>query len=113
MAPAETSVTVMSFNIHHGQGTDSALDLARIARVIRASGAGIAGLQEVDRNFAKRSNWTDQAAELLQGAEGSSVELQAVTANSPPAHAFRYTSEESTGVFSTPSSAKRALSRSR
>ena len=80
MAPAETSVTVMSFNIHHGQGTDGALDLARIARVIRASGAGIAGLQEVDRNFAKRSNWTDQAAELAERlhchvAYGANIDL--------------------------------------
>jgi endonuclease/exonuclease/phosphatase family metal-dependent hydrolase len=64
MAPAETTVTVTSFNIHHGQGTDGCLDLARIARVIRASGAGVAGLQEVDRHFAKRSDWADQAAEL-------------------------------------------------
>ncbi|MGH3155077.1 MAG: endonuclease/exonuclease/phosphatase family protein [Streptosporangiaceae bacterium] len=54
----------MSFNIHHGRGTDDVVDLERIARVINASGAGIAGLQEVDRNFAKRSNWADQAAEL-------------------------------------------------
>ncbi len=66
MAPAETTVTVTSFNIHHGQGTDGVLDLARIARVIRASGADIAGLQEVDRHFAKRSDWTDQAAELAE-----------------------------------------------
>jgi endonuclease/exonuclease/phosphatase family metal-dependent hydrolase len=56
----------MSFNIHHGQGTDGVADLERIARVIRASDADIAGLQEVDRNFAKRSNWTDQAAELAE-----------------------------------------------
>jgi endonuclease/exonuclease/phosphatase family metal-dependent hydrolase len=54
----------MTFNIHHGQGTDGVLDLARIAQVIRASGAGIAGLQEVDRNYGRRSDWADQAAEL-------------------------------------------------
>jgi endonuclease/exonuclease/phosphatase family metal-dependent hydrolase len=66
MPPSETTVTVMSFNIHHGQGTDDVVDLARIARVIRASGADIGGLQEVDRNYGKRSNWTDQAAELAE-----------------------------------------------
>jgi endonuclease/exonuclease/phosphatase family metal-dependent hydrolase len=66
MPPSETTVTVMSFNIHHGQGTDGVVDLERIARVIRASGADIAGLQEVDRNFGERSNWTDQAAELAE-----------------------------------------------
>lgn len=64
--PSRTTVTVMSFNIHHGQGTDGVVDLARIARVIRASGAGIAGLQEVDRHFAQRSNRADQAAELAE-----------------------------------------------
>jgi endonuclease/exonuclease/phosphatase family metal-dependent hydrolase len=62
--PSGTTVTVMSFNIHHGEGTDGVLDLERTARVIRASGADVAGLQEVDRNFAERSNWTDQAAGL-------------------------------------------------
>lgn len=61
-----TTVTVMSFNIHHGQGTDGVLDLERIARVIRASGAGIAGLQEVDRHYAQRSDWADQPAELAE-----------------------------------------------
>jgi endonuclease/exonuclease/phosphatase family metal-dependent hydrolase len=65
-AESEAAVTVMSFNIHHGQGTDGVLDLERIARVIRASGAGIAGLQEVDRHFAERSNWADQGAELAE-----------------------------------------------
>ena len=42
------------------------MDLERIARVIRGGGADIAGLQEVDRHFAKRSNWADQAAELAE-----------------------------------------------
>ncbi|HEY3958762.1 MAG TPA: endonuclease/exonuclease/phosphatase family protein [Streptosporangiaceae bacterium] len=59
-----TTVTVMTFNIHHGQGTDGVLDLARIARVIKTGGTGIAGLQEVDRHYGARSNWADQAAGL-------------------------------------------------
>lgn len=63
-SPSGTAVTVISFNIHHGRGTDGVLDLERIAGVIRGSGAGIGGLQEVDRNFAGRSDWADQAAEL-------------------------------------------------
>ena len=82
--PSETTLTVMSFNIHHGEGTDGVVDLERIARVIRASGAHVAGLQEVDRNFAERSNWTDQAAELAgllawHVAYGANIDL------SPPA----------------------------
>lgn len=60
------AVTVMSFNIHYGEGTDGVLDLGRIARVIMASGADLAGLQEVDRNFGERSDWADQAAELAE-----------------------------------------------
>jgi endonuclease/exonuclease/phosphatase family metal-dependent hydrolase len=72
--------TVMSFNIHHGQGTDGVLDLGRTARVIRASGADIAGLQEVDRNFAGRSDWADQAAGLAEllgwhAAYGANIDL--------------------------------------
>lgn len=63
-APSQNTVTVMSFNIHYAEGTDGVLDLGRIARVIRASGAGLAGLQEVDRNFGERSDWADQAAGL-------------------------------------------------
>jgi len=43
MAPAASTVTVMSFNIHHRQGADWVLDLVRIAAVIRASRADIPG----------------------------------------------------------------------
>ena len=87
-APADTTVTVMSFNIHHGQGTDGVLDLKRIARVIRASGAGIAGLQEVDRHFAERSNRADQAAELAElldwhVAYGANIDLDPVAPGGP------------------------------
>lgn len=60
------TVTVLSFNIRHAEGTDGVLDLARTANVIRASGADIVGLQEVDRYFAERSNWSDQAHELAE-----------------------------------------------
>lgn len=79
-APAQGTVTVMTFNIHHGEGTDGAVDLARIARVISASGAGLAGLQEVDRNYGPRSGWADQAAALadLLGwhvAYGANIDL--------------------------------------
>ncbi|MBD0695434.1 endonuclease/exonuclease/phosphatase family protein [Streptomyces sp. CBMA123] len=62
-APA---IDVMSFNIHHGEGVDGVLDLERIARVIRSSGAEVVGLQEVDRHFDRRSQWADQATELAR-----------------------------------------------
>ncbi|MEU4193573.1 endonuclease/exonuclease/phosphatase family protein [Kribbella sp. NPDC026611] len=54
----------LTFNIHHGAGTDGKLDLERVAQTIEASGAEIVGLQEVDRYFDARSNWADQPALL-------------------------------------------------
>ena len=68
---------VMTYNIHHGAGNDSctppprttppqpecALDLQRIADVIRAYDPDLVGLQEVDRYWA-RSGYVDQAAWL-------------------------------------------------
>jgi endonuclease/exonuclease/phosphatase family metal-dependent hydrolase len=59
-------IRVMSYNIHHGQGIDDRLDLARIAAEIRESRADIAGLQEVDRHWSERSDLADQAVELAR-----------------------------------------------
>jgi len=64
-APAKT-LTVMTYNIHHGEGTDELLDLERIARVIEGAGADIVGLQEVDRHFGARSDFVDQPAWLAE-----------------------------------------------
>jgi endonuclease/exonuclease/phosphatase family metal-dependent hydrolase len=55
---------VASFNIHHGVGLDGRLDLGRTAATIRATGAAVVGLQEVDRHMSVRSGWIDQAAWL-------------------------------------------------
>ncbi len=41
--------TVLTYNIHHGEGTDGRIDLVRIAKVIQESGADLVALQEVDR----------------------------------------------------------------
>ena len=54
----------MTFNIHHGVGSDGRLDLARVADVIATSGADVVGLQEVDRHFGARSEFVDQAGWL-------------------------------------------------
>ncbi|MBB2479513.1 endonuclease/exonuclease/phosphatase family protein [Bacillus sp. APMAM] len=53
-------ITVMTYNIHHGKGSDKHTDLYRIADVIKKSKADIVGLNEVDRNFSLRSNYEDQ-----------------------------------------------------
>jgi len=57
------TLRVATFNIRHGLGRDGVLSLERTAEVIRASGAAVVGLQELDR-FWERSGSVDQAAEL-------------------------------------------------
>ena len=56
-------VRVLTYNIHHGEGVDGKIDLARIAAVIQRSSADVVALQEVDQATG-RSNGIDQAAEL-------------------------------------------------
>lgn len=46
---------IICFNIHHGEGIHGELDLARVSAVIRASGAQVAALQEVDRSDSKHT----------------------------------------------------------
>ena len=69
--PAGKTLRVLSYNIHHGEGTDGKLDLARIAGVIKAAEPDLVAVQEVDRNTT-RTNKVDQAAELarLTGLHG-------------------------------------------
>ncbi|MGH3736700.1 MAG: endonuclease/exonuclease/phosphatase family protein [Micromonosporaceae bacterium] len=71
---------VLTYNIHHGVGMDRRLDLERIARVIAGSGADLVALQEVDRHFAPRSGFVDQAGWLgdrlgMHHAYGGSLDL--------------------------------------
>lgn len=54
------SLRIMTFNIHHGVGTDQRLNLERIARIIEHSRADVVGLNEVDRRFHRRSAFQDQ-----------------------------------------------------
>ncbi|GAA1203026.1 endonuclease/exonuclease/phosphatase family protein [Prauserella alba] len=79
----QRTLTVLSFNIHHAEGTDGALDLDRIARVIERSGADVAGLQEVDRHYSDRSEWADQARALAKRL-GFHVVFGANIDNPPP-----------------------------
>jgi endonuclease/exonuclease/phosphatase family metal-dependent hydrolase len=55
---------VLSFNVHHGAGPDDRVDLDRLAAEIRATGADVVGLQEVDRHYGERSGSVDQAGDL-------------------------------------------------
>ncbi|WP_199831783.1 endonuclease/exonuclease/phosphatase family protein [Streptomyces sp. ERV7] len=63
-AAAPQTLTVLTYNIHHGAGADDALALERVARVLRDSGADVVGLQEVDRHYDTRSDFLDQAGWL-------------------------------------------------
>lgn len=62
-AQDSSQLRVLTYNIHHGQGTDGKFDLERLAKIIVALQPDIVALQEVDRN-TKRSGGVDQAAEI-------------------------------------------------
>jgi endonuclease/exonuclease/phosphatase family metal-dependent hydrolase len=72
-------IRVLTFNIHHGKGLDAQVDLERISRVIRTAKADIIGLNEVDRQFSKRSGFVDQAGWLANDLNMDHVFGPAVT----------------------------------
>lgn len=87
---------VLTWNIHHGSGTDGKPSLAQIAETIRNHQPDIVLLQEVDQN-CNRSGKTDQTAELarltgLHGAFGKAMDFdggaygQTILAKFPPAN---------------------------
>lgn len=78
--PAAKALRVLTYNIHHGEGTDGKLDLPRVAGVVKAARPDVVLLQEVDRNTT-RTGKVDQAAELarltgLHAAFGKAIDLQ-------------------------------------
>jgi endonuclease/exonuclease/phosphatase family metal-dependent hydrolase len=76
-------LTVASYNIHKGVGTDRRRDLARVAAVIAEIGADILALQEVDTRFGTRRGLLD--LEMLRQDLG----LIPVRGTAPgPAHGF-------------------------
>jgi len=56
---------VVTYNIHHGEGVDAKLDLARIAGVITAQKPDLVAVQEVDVR-TRRTSSVDQAAGLAK-----------------------------------------------
>jgi endonuclease/exonuclease/phosphatase family metal-dependent hydrolase len=77
---AKKTLRILSYNIHHGEGTDGKPDLPRIAGVIKAAEPDLVALQEVDRN-TRRTNQVDQAAELgkltgLRAEFGKAIDFQ-------------------------------------
>ncbi|WP_417738358.1 endonuclease/exonuclease/phosphatase family protein [Rosistilla oblonga] len=64
-AQSPTTLRVLSYNIHYGQGTDGVYDLERIARVIVAAKPDVVALQEVDVTV-QRSGKVHQAQRLAE-----------------------------------------------
>ncbi len=60
-----STLRVMTYNLHHGEGLDGRIDLPRIAAVIREAKPDLVALQEVDRK-AQRTGVVDQAAEYIR-----------------------------------------------
>jgi endonuclease/exonuclease/phosphatase family metal-dependent hydrolase len=70
-APESTApqrVRVMTYNIHHGEGSDGKVDLTRIAALIKNTQADIVALQEVDKGTERtgRRDFPEELA-LLTG----------------------------------------------
>lgn len=62
---AEAHFRVLTFNIHHGEGVDGKVDLARIAKLIESERADIVALQEVDKG-TQRTDRRDFPAEFQE-----------------------------------------------
>jgi len=78
--PKSSTLRVMAWNIHHGEGVDGKLDLERIAGVIKKSAADVVLLQEVD-DRTQRTGRVAQAEELarltgLQATFGKAMDFQ-------------------------------------
>ena len=58
-------VRVVTYNIHHAEGTDGRVDLERIAKVIMAESPDVVALNEVDQN-TRRTHRIDMPAELAR-----------------------------------------------
>ena len=62
----------MSYNIHHGRGTDDKVDLGRIAKLINDWSPDLVALQEVD-NATSRSNFMNQTDTLASKTKMFSI----------------------------------------
>ena len=67
---------VATFNVHHCEGRDGVVDVERVARVIRATGAEVVALQELDMAL-ERTGFTNQPGELA-AATGLTVEFHSL-----------------------------------
>ena len=49
-APISRTLRVLTYNIHHGEGTDGIFDLSRQADIVKSVDADLVALQEVDQH---------------------------------------------------------------
>ena len=56
-------MTLATYNVHHCEGTDGVVDIARVARTIDDINPDLIALQELDQGW-ERSDFADQPAEL-------------------------------------------------
>lgn len=69
---------ILTYNIHHGEGTDGRVDLSRLAGVVSGAHPDLVALQEVDAGI-ERTGGVDELAELarltdLHGAFGKAMD---------------------------------------
>ncbi|MBM3833455.1 MAG: endonuclease [Verrucomicrobia bacterium] len=64
-AASNPRVRVLTYNIHHAEGTDGRFDYDRLAKIIRSVNPDLVALQEVDQK-TQRASGVDQAAELAK-----------------------------------------------
>ncbi len=77
------TVRILTYNIHHGEGTDGRIDLVRLADVISTAAPDLVALQEIDQGTA-RSEGVEQLTELgrltgLHSAFGRSIDYRGGT----------------------------------
>jgi endonuclease/exonuclease/phosphatase family metal-dependent hydrolase len=88
VADRDREIDVATYNIHHAADVNEQLSLERIAAEIDATGAEVAGLQEVDRHWSARSEFVDQAQWLAKRVRmhvvyGANLDLDPPTAGAP------------------------------
>nr|WP_269521728.1 endonuclease/exonuclease/phosphatase family protein [Bacillus sp. J33] len=80
---------MLTFNTHHGKGMDRRVNLNRISNIIKSSNADIIGLNEVDNQFSRRSNFENQALWLANELKMDYVFGPAITYENQSENIFR------------------------
>ena len=64
-APVSRTLRVLTYNIHHGEGTDGIIDLSRQAEIVKSVQPDLVALQEVDES-TERTGGVNQLQELAR-----------------------------------------------